>query len=269
MKRPLRLLSRAGVILAFGCALTKAAAIDPVWWTTRGITVPGAEIQDYAILNQGQLKQFAYGTFLEWQSVPPNSPGSDVTALIGQWTTINSSGVRVPKVNAMTMDYAPVTLGQLKAVAKVFFDRMIDLGAANNYPWAQDYSSTQLNEQIDDYAVANIGQAKALFSFTLSGVDTWENPKEVGVRTGMSTTVSDNISSAMWNRYSAMSNMYPGLYPVTSGQWAGDYDSDGVSFNGELAAGTDPFSKEVPQSGNTSSLPPVIELYGPVGARLR
>ena len=56
-------------------------------------------------------------------------------------------------------NYDAVNGGQLKGVAKPFYAFLIANGYATNYPWAASTNAP------DDYAMANIGQAKYLFSF--------------------------------------------------------------------------------------------------------
>jgi hypothetical protein len=52
----------------------------------------------------------------------------------------------------------------LKNVAKPFYDRLIQIGYTNALPW----SATTADDK--DYAIANIGQVKNLFSWDLT---TW------------------------------------------------------------------------------------------------
>ena len=63
---------------------------------------------DYAAVNQGQLKQIARQASLEMESKLPGGAGTNVLALIQGWET--------PGTN--TDDYATVNLGQLKNVAE-------------------------------------------------------------------------------------------------------------------------------------------------------
>ena len=72
----------------------------------------------------------------------------------------SGTGRRIPKVTlGQTNDYAPVNLGQLKTVAEPFYDRLIAIGYRSGYPWTNPVSPA------DDFALANLGQAKNLFAF--------------------------------------------------------------------------------------------------------
>jgi hypothetical protein len=89
---------------------------------------------DYAVANVGQLKQMATKAAAELNANLPGgattgtAAGAAVNALIAQWNT-------APASNVVRDDYAVLTLGQLKAVAQVFYDQLIAVGYTNAYPW--------------------------------------------------------------------------------------------------------------------------------------
>lgn len=74
-----------------------------------------------------------------------------------------------------TNDFAPVNLGLLKNVAKPFYDRLISVRFSPNYPW------TNASASPDDYALANIGQVKQLFSFDLRAIDPLDDTDQNGL----------------------------------------------------------------------------------------
>ena len=111
-----------------------AAETAPQWWTDRGILTTNPA-NDYAALNMGQLKHLAYMTWLELEACP------------------GGAGFLPAFTNAGN-NYAAVNLGQLKETARPFYDRM-----GLPYPWTGSTNAAA------DYAIANIGQAKCLFSF--------------------------------------------------------------------------------------------------------
>jgi len=116
----------------------------PAWWRTRSVVV-GANTNDYAAANQGQVKWMAQQAYLEMEDVLAGSggAGATITALVGSFTSENN--------------YQAVNAGQLKAVAKPFYQR---LGAS--YPW----SATTADDI--DYAAVNIGQVKQVFNFHIT-----------------------------------------------------------------------------------------------------
>ena len=143
--------SALACVIAFSAAATLLADA-PSWWQTRGVLQTNAVPNDYAALNVGQLKQIAFSAWQELEFLP------------------GGAGFQPTFTNA-TNNYAAVNIGQLKAVARPFYDRLISLertspfygrlmasGLGTNYPWANSPST-------NNYAIANIGQAKKLFSF--------------------------------------------------------------------------------------------------------
>ncbi len=170
---------------------SRAAASQPAWWGLRAVVVEGAAPADFELLNQGQLKQLALAAFLEMEAALPGGAGLDVTALLNLWTVVDTVGNRVPNEHLNADDYSPVNLGQLKATAGVFYDRLIALQWARGYPWAWIFA--------DDFALANLGQAKSLFAFPLdqnrdinaNGIPDWWEMQNLGSLFSRSNMDSD------------------------------------------------------------------------------
>jgi hypothetical protein len=154
----------------------------PAWWfewnvisptnhTNTSPTWPGdyPASDDYSAINQGTLKNLALGAITELQAQLPaavltNSNAVALQNLIAGWTTN-------PATNAD--NYAAVNQGQLKYIAKQFYDLLgsgsytagLGLQPTNwtgTYPWPASATNA------DPYALANIGQAKYVFSFDLT-----------------------------------------------------------------------------------------------------
>jgi hypothetical protein len=154
----------------------------PNWWknpttlivTDPEVTVPPA--QNYAPANVGQLKHVASMAWLYLQTTLPEGAGFDLEDL---WSEV-----------PVEENYAPLNVGQLKAVAKPFYDRLhaeannpwthlhhigydpiqnlLDRGYAplwpHNYPWNPGDPVTA------NYAPANVGQLKMVFSFAFPDI---------------------------------------------------------------------------------------------------
>ena len=133
----------------------QAVAAAPGWWSQRGVLISTAAPDDYALANQGQLKNIAKAAVDEFDAHLPGGAGNTLHNLVSGW---NQS-------NAQTNDFAPVNLGQIKNVAKPFYDRLITVHYADNYPWTSSPNTP------DDFSIANIGQVKSLFSFDLLATD--------------------------------------------------------------------------------------------------
>jgi hypothetical protein len=140
-------------------------AAAPAWWAERGVLNPVATPDDYAVVNQGQVKHIAKQAYEEMKakgavdpvaaevSTIPNDPSQ---ILFATWEDVAPSAD----------DYIAINTGQLKNVAKPFYDRLRQLGyasallpAGSDYPWSGEVVNA------DDHALANIGQVKHLFSF--------------------------------------------------------------------------------------------------------
>ncbi len=129
-------------------------ASGPQWWTDRGVTVPERPADDYAVANIGQLKFVASKAADEMNARLPGGAGSAINTLLDGWRNPPAEGV-------VRDDYAALTVGQLKAVGKLFYDRLIAAGVVKHYPW-------QINgADVSHAAVANLGQLKAVFSFAI------------------------------------------------------------------------------------------------------
>ena len=139
----------------------------PIWWFSRGVITPlnpanntpswpssYPASDDYAAINEGQLKNFATQAFNELQAGAPSyvwstTQGTNLATMVESWSPTASG----------EDDYKAINLGQLKNVAKPFYDVLIEMGYANSYPWTGN---------TDDYTAVNIGQVKNVFSFDLS-----------------------------------------------------------------------------------------------------
>jgi hypothetical protein len=138
-------------LLAAALVPLLAYAAAPAWWSQRGVLVPNATADDYAPVNQGQLKNIARAGVAEMDARLPRGAGDALHNLVDAWAS----------PTAQTNDFAPANLGQLKNVAKPFYDRLIAVGLISTYPWSGSSSPP------DDFAVANIGQVKNAFSIDL------------------------------------------------------------------------------------------------------
>ena len=125
------------------------ASATPVWPES----YPAAD--DFAVLNHGQLKTLARTAMVEMDAVVANGgAGSAIHQLVQSWLDAAAAG--------QGDAYATVNLGQLKNVAATYYTRLNALNFAIPLPWTDPASSDD-----DDFALANLGQAKQVFSFHL------------------------------------------------------------------------------------------------------
>lgn len=145
----------AGALLVCALVPLLAFAAAPGWWSQRGVTNSALPADDYALANQGQLKNLANAAVAELDARLPGGAGDALHDLIAGWSP----------PSGQTNDFAPVNLGQLKNAAKPFYDRLIAVRYTEQYPWTAGANAPS------DFALANVGQVKNLFSFDLLATD--------------------------------------------------------------------------------------------------
>ena len=180
-------------------ALTVAALVPlllyggiPSWWVERVVLLENATADDYAPVNQGQLKNIAKAAVAEMDAKLSGGAGNELHALIDSWSS-SSPG---------TNDFAPVNLGQLKNVSRLFFDRLISAGMVDHYPWESSLNAA------DDFAVANIGQVKSLFAFDLPTPNFLQDPLADRITAGEHSANLALQSNAVWS-WSSNSGLAP------------------------------------------------------------
>ena len=80
--------------------------VGPSWWSTRGVILPGVVPDDYAALNQGQLKNLVAAAVAEMNVRLTGGAGSGLNSLVSSWNG----------ASAGADDYAVVNVGQLKGI---------------------------------------------------------------------------------------------------------------------------------------------------------
>jgi len=176
----------------------------PSWWSNV-VNSSATVTNDFAPANLGQLKWFATNACDELEARLPGGAGTQL------WTFV--SGL------SLANNYQAVNCGQLKHVASLFYDRLIDTGHTNAYPWTNSPTD-------NDYALANIGQVKYLFSFEVA-----QDPLDLD-GDGLSNTVETATGTFV-------SPADTGTSPTIA-----DTDGDGVNDGDEVDARTDPTSSD-------------------------
>ena len=142
-------------------ALDSMHATEPSWWTSWGAVNPSATRNDYAMANQGQLKQFTLEAVNEMNAnFPPLGSGTGLNTLVGGWisdyATNGYSGS-----NPKPSDFQVVNVGQLKYIGGMIWTQLEAGGYASSLPsWLVVTSS--------DSQAANLGQLKTVFDFDLT-----------------------------------------------------------------------------------------------------
>jgi len=215
--------------------LIAIAGTPPSWWTSPDVI--NGTANDYAAINQGQLKNLATKAYQHLQANLAGNPVWSTTAGTNLTTLVTAT---LSSTNS-AYNYSAVNLGQLKTIAKPFYDVLNSVGytnsvhtSTNGYPW------TGHEAQANDYAMANIGQAKNLFSFDLTGF----GPPSGGPTDSWKQAIVDRSNT----------DQYKTIADITDED---DFDSDGVTNKQEYLNGTDPLnaaSVQNPPASQTDAL---------------
>jgi hypothetical protein len=225
------------MVLLAGTLFAGRDYLEPQWWFYRGVFDGNGVTRvskDYAPVNQGQVKQMAYQAYLEFEQ-KLGGASADVINLVAGFSNTNN--------------YFPVNLGQLKTIAKPFYDQLWINSYTNTwpekmttgpYPWSGSTNAPQ------DYAIANMGQLKHLFSFDLDLVDTdgdglfYKDEINNGTDPFCADSDTDGIPDG-WE-------VSRGLNPLVNDAGA-DPDDDGLAHVGEFMAGAHPFTRDTDEDG--------------------
>ena len=137
----------------------QSAPTYPAWWASQGVLSGTAAPNDYAAANQGQAKNMAGAAVKELDT--------DLRQFGGAGSQLDQLMATLSGTTAQTDDYLAINLGQLKAILQPFYDRLLAVGytgtsrplSTGTYPWIG------AGKVANDYAWANLGQLKNLFSF--------------------------------------------------------------------------------------------------------
>jgi len=160
--------------------LSALPAAPPGWWLEEDTRVVSEENapNDFGPVNIGQLKHMATQAKKHLDAFLPDGAGPAIDTLVSGFEPRSGVSYSPEELQAIRVaNHSPANLGQMKAVAKPFYDRLAAEGydtKANlifrGYPanWLQDYPWDPQSPKIINYSPANLGQLKLIFSFDLS-----------------------------------------------------------------------------------------------------
>jgi len=190
---------------------------SPDWWVTLGVT-NGNPLDDFAVVNRGQLKNMVAQTAAEFNNDllnPYGGSGSAINNQVAAW--ISTPGPD---------DYAAINLGELKAAALPFYQRLQAIGALTTLPaWCTPGATGS-----DDYAMANLGQMKYLFSFQFLNIT---------IVNGRHGFVINGLNDAWELNWFGQVGIDPN----------GDPTGDGLTNAQKSLLGADPLSEDNPALG--------------------
>jgi hypothetical protein len=235
-------MKKAFLFIALLLLTLRAYAPPPAWWTEPATQIidddPNVVVDNYAPANIGQLKNISRKA---WEH------------LNAALEAVGGAKFGKPTWSGTTDNYAPANIGQLKAVAKPFYARLHAVGYDANYylkqrgypeGWAFDYPWNNVTpvSPAENYAPANIGQLKMVFSFDLKRdgdgdimTDWWEHKfgLDPSVANGSGDSDGDGITNVE-------------EYGMQTNPTALDSDGDGFADSSERASKTNPLKKDNP-----------------------
>ena len=216
-RRMIRTLAVVAVLTSVGAAFAVEPAYYPRWWVDRDLKVIDADpVKDFAGAQRGQAKWIARCAVAEFDAM--------LVGVGGAGPLLRDLDQCLPVMN----NSAPLNLGQLKNLAKPFYDRLQQLAdsvpqiidvrppevTGQPYPWTDDPTDDE------NYARALIGQVKYAFSFNFDrdsdGLPDWWEKQIVDADPGDGITAKEQVNPQ------------------------DDFDGDGANNLAEYADGTRP-----------------------------
>jgi hypothetical protein len=158
--------------------------------TTNGITTTNYVPNPYAVVTQGQLKQFTARAVDNLNSNLTGGAGTNLNNLVQGWAQDYATNNYSNPTNAYApynpRDFNAMTVGQLKYVGNMVWTQLVAVGYTNALPaW--------LGTNTTDTQLANLGQLKQVFNFDLSGAES------ANTITGLTATFnSDGSVTLSW-----------------------------------------------------------------------
>ncbi len=223
----------------------------PGWFPNPNPLTQPAPGANYVPANLGQLKHMATLAKAHLDATLVGGAGFYVEQMVASFGP--DDGVAYTQAEKQE-NYRPVNIGQLKAVAKPFYDRLkaagfdtkgslsarLSLASGATVVWAFDVPWNPSTAKSANYAPANIGQLKFVFGFDLTEFDTDQD----GMSNAWETEQFGNLSRDGSGDFDGdgvvdRSEFLYGGNPKTS-----DADGDGDSDLQEITTGTNPANAE-------------------------
>jgi len=241
---------------------------NPIWPTLESPSTDYLPSDDFAVLNQGQLKNLATKAYAELKDKLPGQP----------WATVDTPAYKLEQLvlgwylsypntpqTIGTDPFAVANQGQLKNVAVHFYDVLAAVGYVggrglppdtSGFPWSSGstYPWTVSVTDDDSYATANLGQAKRLFSFDLASFDSepdgmpdyWEQQIIQADNNDAITNVADVLPGDDFDG-DGLNNLQEYLNHTNPTQ--ADSNHDGLTDKQNIAMGLDPMDLDLDDDG--------------------
>ena len=228
--------------------LGSSTAAPPAWWATRGATNANPP-DDFAAVNQGQLKHFTQKAVQELNARIPGGAGSELNGLVNGWVQAYQTG-GYNATNPLQADFDAMNSGQLKWIASKVHARLVEIKYEDAVPaWLVQNPAT-------DHQLVNLGQLKTVFNFDLSAphgqLPAWWQKYYFNGQTGIDPNGDDDGD---W--LSNLQELTFGSSPAdsdTDDNGIPDYEEPALIAAGQAAAGENTYAPVIDWWGHTRAL---------------
>ncbi|MDR1498084.1 MAG: hypothetical protein LBS59_06725 [Puniceicoccales bacterium] len=153
-----------------GAAGAVALVAVPAWWASYGLVESATAAAADNVLSQGELRNWVVRSAVALEDTLADEDGNianvgaigDLAAFVAELDPVEVGGVWF--ASPQNDDDTAVTVGELRDVAALFYDALIEAEFADAYPWDNDDGA--------DAEAATVGLAAALFDVELSAQST-------------------------------------------------------------------------------------------------
>jgi len=152
---------QAALMAVVFLALVLTLQAQPTWWTATGGPLDSNPANDYAVANQGQLKQFTQKAVQYMNTNLPSGAGTNLNNMVAGWSNYYATN-GYSSTNPAPQDFRVINQGQLKYIGNLVWTNLVTAGYTNSIPtWL-------IGTNANDYVAMNLGQIKAVFNFDLT-----------------------------------------------------------------------------------------------------
>lgn len=265
------------IVACCGLLMVTAYASIPAWWSSTGTGSQGAVVSeqvvtnsgvvttnyvpdDYAVVTEGQVKQFTTRAVNNLNTNLTGGAGTNLNNLVAGWEA-NYATNGYNATNHPASDYQTMNVGQLKYIGNLVWGQLVTNGYTYAVPsWLAQNTNT-------DNSAALVGQLKETFDFDLT--QTFASP------TNMVVAVSGTQALLNWSETSADASYV--IQESTNGTtWTTIGTSGVANFTATtLGLGTNYYFRVIADgivasesSPSSSDQSPIITLTSPSGATL-
>ncbi len=237
-------ISNLGEFTATGTSITlnPPPVVPPAWWADRNVIDPNAPQNNSGVASLGQAKWMTSQCYAE---LTPRISGGLIFAL----ESLVPATPANPDAQWYEDQRKALNLGQLKHLSSQFYTKLNQVApqwvstqmGLNGIPWSSDqvYPWNPATPAAENYAVANIGQLKLVYSLRFDYDSDADGLSDLAEYIFINSDLNDEFN------YLADVTSLPGGTHLPNS----DEDGDGLTYDQEMALGTDPDNPDTDDDG--------------------